>query len=317
MTWGSSWDQEVSQSPRDSRTAKEVTATGHHAPVWRGVPTHAPQRRAGGTRSGPPRAATGRWHPQPPCHAPVAREGPARLDINPGAVSRAPWRRGASAPETAAMRGLRYHYQLLPDQDEELPMGYEDPAGEGQQGWEGAPAAAEEEPCTLVLSTPSSILRDRELEELGAQLPPRLTQQPWHLLYSTGRDGFSLRTLYRSGARPDSPALLLVRDTEAQAFGAFSASAIRSSSGFYGTGETFLFSFCPELKVFRWTGRNDFFVKGDVNLLMVGGGSGRFGLWLDGDLHHGGSQPCETFDNETLSHQEEFCIQDLEMWGLA
>ncbi|NXM94201.1 TLDC2 protein, partial [Sylvia borin] len=153
--------------------------------------------------------------------------------------------------------------------------------------------------------------------QLGPQLPPRLTQQPWHLLYSTGRDGFSLRTLYRSAARPDSPALLLIRDTEAQAFGAFSASAIRSSSGFYGTGETFLFSFCPELKVFRWTGRNDFFVKGDVNLLMVGGGSGRFGLWLDGDLHHGGSQPCETFDNETLSHREEFCIQDLEMWGLA
>lgn len=135
--------------------------------------------------------------------------------------------------------------------------------------------------------------------QLGPQLPPRLTQQPWHLLYSTARDGFSLRTLYRSGARPDSPALLLIRDTEAQvrpcpprarcpvshgarspprsvgrtgdaswrwepppehravslpllppqAFGAFSASAIRSSSGFYGTGETFLFSFCPELKV--------------------------------------------------------------------
>ncbi|XP_064586143.1 TLD domain-containing protein 2 isoform X3 [Zonotrichia leucophrys gambelii] len=121
--------------------------------------------------------------------------------------------------------------------------------------------------------------------QLGPQLPPRLTQQPWHLLYSTGRDGFSLRTLYRSGARPDSPALLLIRDTEAQ--------------------------------VFRWTGRNDFFVNGDVNLLMVGGGSGRFGLWLDGDLHRGGSQRCETFDNEILSQREEFCIQDLEMWGLA
>lgn len=25
-------------------------------------------------------------------------------------------------------------------------------------------------------------------------------------------------------------------------------------------------------QVFRWTGRNDFFVNGDVNLLMVGGG---------------------------------------------
>ncbi|NXM91945.1 TLDC2 protein, partial [Oenanthe oenanthe] len=153
--------------------------------------------------------------------------------------------------------------------------------------------------------------------QLGPELPPRLWQRPWRLLYSTARHGFSLRTLYRSGARPDCPALLLIRDTEAQAFGAFSASAIRSSSGFYGTGETFLFSFCPELKVFRWTGRNNFFVNGDVNLLMVGGGSGRFGLWLDRDLHRGGSQRCDTFDNESLARREEFCVQDLEVWGLA
>lgn len=54
------------------------------------------------------------------------------------------------------------------------------------------------------------------MPQLGSQLPPRLAQQPWHLLYSTARDGFSLRTLYRSGARPDSPALLLIRDREGQ-----------------------------------------------------------------------------------------------------
>ncbi|KFO79467.1 TLD domain-containing protein 2, partial [Cuculus canorus] len=155
------------------------------------------------------------------------------------------------------------------------------------------------------------------LPQLGPHLPLRLTQQPWRLLYSTAQDGFSLRTLYRCGAQPGSPALLLIRDTEAQAFGAFSATTICCSSSFYGTGETFLFSFSPELKVFKWTGRNNFFMKGDVDLLMVGGGSGRFGLWLDRDLHHGGSHPCETFNNETLSRREEFCIQDLEVWGPA
>ncbi|XP_063206148.1 TLD domain-containing protein 2 isoform X3 [Chroicocephalus ridibundus] len=217
------------------------------------------------------------------------------------------------------MRGRRAHYHLLPEEDEELPVGCGEPAGAEQPGWERAPAAAPalEEPCRLVLSTPSSILRDEEIQELGPHLPPRATQQPWRLLYCTGRDGFSLRSLYRRGGPPGSPALLLIRDTEAQAFGAFCATAIRCSNGFYGTGETFLFSFSPELKVFRWTGRNNFFMKGDVDLLMVGGGSGRFGLWLDGDLHHGGSHPCETFDNETLSPREEFCVQDLEVWGLA
>ncbi|XP_026723012.1 TLD domain-containing protein 2 [Athene cunicularia] len=168
------------------------------------------------------------------------------------------------------MRRLRAQYHLLPDQDKELPTGCREPVRERQPGWEGAPAVAPalKEQCRLMLSMPSSVLRDGQIQELGPHLPPRLTQQPWHLLYCTGQDGFSLRSLYQRG-------------------------------------------------VFRWTGKNSFFLKGDVDLLMIGGGSGRFGLWLDGDLNHGGSHPCETFDNETLSSREEFCVQDLEVWGLA
>ncbi|XP_040506773.1 TLD domain-containing protein 2 isoform X2 [Gallus gallus] len=179
-------------------------------------------------------------------------------------------RHGMAACVGSGAGGSAKHPPLgfQPDQDEDLPTDCTEPDSEGQPGWEGAPvtSTAPEEPCRLVLSTPSSILQEREIEE---------------------------------------------------AFGAFSTSPIHVSSGFYGTGETFLFSFSPELKVFRWTGRNNFFLKGDVDMLMVGAGSGKFGLWLDGDLHHGGSCPCETFNNESLSPRGEFCVRDLEVWGLA
>uniref|UniRef100_A0A8C2UCG4 TBC/LysM-associated domain containing 2 n=1 Tax=Coturnix japonica TaxID=93934 RepID=A0A8C2UCG4_COTJA len=189
----------------------------------------------------------------------------------------------------------------------------------GKQGWGTSrgccPGQASLQTAALSRELPASP-SEPILPQLGTHLPTRLRQQPWSLLYCTARDGFSLRTLYRCTNQLSSPALLLIRDTEAQVFGAFSTSPIHVSKCFYGTGETFLFSFSPELKVFRWTGRNSFFLKGDVDLLMVGGGSGKFGLWLDGDLHHGGSCPCETFNNESLSPRGEFCVQDLELWGL-
>ncbi|KAF7247011.1 Oxidation resistance protein 1 [Varanus komodoensis] len=87
------------------------------------------------------------------------------------------------------------------------------------------------------------------------------------------------------------------------------------SDGFYGTGETFLFTFCPDFEIFKWTGDNMFFLKGDMDALAFGGGGGEFALWLDGDLYHGRSHSCKTFGNHTLSKKEDFIIQDIEIWG--
>jgi hypothetical protein len=186
---------------------------------------------------------------------------------------------------------------------------------------EAAPGPPPADPVEPQLTEASQVLGTLEIRQpylqLSLHLPPRVASGLWSLVFCTSRDGFSLRSLYRQMEGHTGPVLLLLRDQDGQIFGAFSSSALRLSKGFYGTGETFLFSFSPQLKVFKWTGSNSFFVKGDLDSLMIGSGSGQFGLWLDGDLYRGGSHPCATFNNEVLARQEQFCIKELEAWVLS
>ncbi|XP_070276375.1 TLD domain-containing protein 2 isoform X2 [Myotis yumanensis] len=208
------------------------------------------------------------------------------------------------------MKGLRWRYTRLPSQVEDTLSGEKGEEGEEEEEKEAAPAPAPapEDPVEPPLA---------EASQLSLHLPPRVTGYSWSLAFCTARDGFSLQSLYRQMEGHSGPVLLVLKDQDGQIFGAFSSSAFRLSKGFYGTGETFLFSFSPQLKVFKWTGSNSFFVKGDLDSLMMGSGSGQFGLWLDGDLYHGGSHPCATFNNEVLARQEQFCVKELEAWVLS
>ncbi|XP_043740352.1 TLD domain-containing protein 2 isoform X1 [Cervus elaphus] len=217
------------------------------------------------------------------------------------------------------MKSLRWRYTRLPSQVEDALSGEEDKEEEEEkeEAATPAPAPVPEGPVVPQLAGASQVLGASEMSQLSLHLPPRVTGYSWRLAFCTSRDGFSLRSLYRQMEGQSGPVLLMLRDQDGQMFGAFSSSALRLSKGFYGTGETFLFSFSPQLKVFKWTGSNSFFVKGDLDSLMMGCGSGRFGLWLDGDLYRGGSHPCATFNNEVLARQEQFCISEVEAWVLS
>ncbi|XP_064010211.1 oxidation resistance protein 1 isoform X3 [Pogoniulus pusillus] len=165
------------------------------------------------------------------------------------------------------------------------------------------------------LSDPSELLQPDQIEKLTKSLPPRTIGYPWTLVYSTAKHGMSLKTLYRTMLGLDTPVLLVIKDSDGQVFGALASEPFKVSDGFYGTGETFLFTFSPEFEVFKWTGDNMFFIKGDMDSLAFGGGGGEFALWLDGDLYHGRSHSCKTFGNHTLSKREDFIIQDIEIWA--
>ncbi|XP_056900444.1 oxidation resistance protein 1a isoform X2 [Takifugu flavidus] len=180
----------------------------------------------------------------------------------------------------------------------------------------GPSIKAELEPETFKpnLKEASDLLEAEQIEKLAKNLPPRTIGYPWTLAFSTSKHGMSIKTLYRAMQSQDTPVLMVIKDSDGQVFGALASEPFKVSDGFYGTGETFLFTFNPEFEVYRWTGDNMFFIKGDMDSLAFGGGSGEFGLWLDGDLYHGRSHSCKTFGNPMLSKKEDFYVQDIEIW---
>uniref|UniRef100_A0A3Q2T4F5 Oxidation resistance protein 1 n=1 Tax=Fundulus heteroclitus TaxID=8078 RepID=A0A3Q2T4F5_FUNHE len=181
----------------------------------------------------------------------------------------------------------------------------------------GTSIKAELEPETFKpnLKEPSELLEADQIEKLARNLPPRTIGYPWTLAFGTSKNGMSIKTLYRTMQGQDTPVLLVIKDSDGQVFGALASEPFKVSDGFYGTGETFLFTFNPEFQVYKWTGDNMFFIKGDMDSLAFGGGSGEFGLWLDGDLYHGRSHSCKTFGNPMLSKKEDFFVQDIEVWA--
>ncbi|XP_027547663.1 nuclear receptor coactivator 7 isoform X1 [Neopelma chrysocephalum] len=173
----------------------------------------------------------------------------------------------------------------------------------------------EEDDDTLpILKHHSTLLENMHIEQLARRLPARVQGYPWRLAYSTLEHGTSLKTLYRKSASLDSPVLLVIKDMDNQIFGAYATHPFKFSDHYYGTGETFLYTFSPHFKVFKWSGENTYFINGDTSSLELGGGGGRFGLWLDADLYHGRSNSCSTFNNDILTKKEDFIIQDVEVW---
>ena len=86
---------------------------------------------------------------------------------------------------------------------------------------------------------------------------------------------------------------------------------------YYGGGEAFLFKLVPEPRVYPWSGKNRLFTCSDERSIMIGGGAGVAGLWLDSDFENGSSDTCLTFENESLSSTVDFKVDGVEVWGLT
>ncbi|KAI8376370.1 TLD-domain-containing protein [Radiomyces spectabilis] len=161
------------------------------------------------------------------------------------------------------------------------------------------------------------VLTETLAEQLRSFLPRRyaLVSQ-WKLLYSLDQHGISLATLYRMMRKYKGPCILTIKDADDQIFGAYLSESLKPSSHYYGTGECFLWKATKSgIKVYPWTGKNEYMILSETNFIAIGGGEGKFGLWVNEDLEKGYSEPCPTFNNERLSPQPEFECIELELWG--
>lgn len=134
----------------------------------------------------------------------------------------------------------------------------------------------------------------------------------WTLAYSLDQHGISLNTLYslcetamilKPNQSPSVGQLLVVKDSEDGLFGIWmEKEGIRRASGYYGSGDSFLWKYNHQgdLKVFPWTGRNNYVALCEPTFLSFGGGDGNYGLYLDDTLLNGSSASCLTFSNEPL-----------------
>jgi len=85
---------------------------------------------------------------------------------------------------------------------------------------------------------------------------------------------------------------------------------------YYGSGESFVFSFTPSMAKFSWDeGSNDFFFVSTQSHIGMGGGGGGF-AWelMEEELESGTSGECDTFRSPLLASSEFFSCLNVEVW---
>lgn len=162
----------------------------------------------------------------------------------------------------------------------------------------------------------SEILTPERLGKLHADLPRKMKSRKMDLLYSSAEHGFSLNTLFRQ-CRDMGPSVMVIQDQTGCVFGGFASEFWRPEKGYFGTGESFVFTFHPHYRRFAWRGAetNSFFLYADQKGLGMGGGGDGYAFWIDSTFKFGSSHKSATFNNFELTDESEFICVNMEVWG--
>eukprot|EP01084_Bolivina_argentea_P042081 77642_1 len=181
--------------------------------------------------------------------------------------------------------------------------------------------------CSDIYGRYTSVLMDGEsdsenmarnkdkIKQIHKWLPLSYICYDWELLYSSDIDGYSMITFYEK-CSDLGPCILIIKDENGYIFGVFLSDSINKDNKlFFGNGETFVFNISPNIKKYKWSGINRFFIHCKNNGMTFGGGdNGHSALVLTDNFRYGISQESQTFNNEILSKNIDFNPCVVEVW---
>jgi len=174
----------------------------------------------------------------------------------------------------------------------------------------------------IFIGRPSLILSAQDIEQMDVHLlNDRFQGRKWQRLYSLADDGSNYQTLFHR-VQNARPLIIVIQTLTNEMFGGFLDCELKPTSGFYGTGDCFLWRIEKKgsetfLSKFPWTGVDSFFVYCTNECFGMGGGNGRFGFVVNEDMDKGTTGPCQTFGNGPLCNSSEFKIENIEIWSFT
>ena len=166
------------------------------------------------------------------------------------------------------------------------------------------------------LNIESKILNIKKLKEIHSNLPYYHQYKNFNLIYNMSKDGTQIKTLYNK-SKEIINSILFIKDDNNCIFGAYiSEELICKFHEFYGTAETFLFTFYDTNKIHIYypTRENDYYIYSDDKRLCFGCSDNKFSLCVENDFYNGYTGKTNTFDNELLSKKEKFQPIEIELY---
>jgi hypothetical protein len=152
-----------------------------------------------------------------------------------------------------------------------------------------------------------------KIDLLRLSLGFKFRNKTWELLFQSKINGTSFRNLVQKSNR-HSTLVLFILTVDDYLFGCFLNTRIEYKGRYYGNGETFVFTFVPEIRKYPASMKNNFFVSFTNTDFMIGGNG--TAIHMQRFLEFGFSSPSETFDSPQLTRNPRFEILNVELWSL-